>query len=168
MDVQDFRSLQEAYMEVIENQQLDEISQKTSTRAYVEGRTDEFEGQHDDKQVNRKEDIYDIILSHLLDEGYADTNENALAIMSHMSEEWKQSIVEGSAEMSAGVPSGRTVKITAGGKEPVGDAMMRRAGQAISGVLGGKGRVQSTTVQPKKPLVSTQKPGPSNNFGRGF
>jgi hypothetical protein len=40
-------------------------------------------------------DLYDIILSHLIDEGYADTNESALVIMANMSEEWRQSIVEG-------------------------------------------------------------------------
>jgi hypothetical protein len=39
-------------------------------------------------------DIYDVILSHLLDEGYADTEESATVIMVNMSEEWMQSIVE--------------------------------------------------------------------------
>ena len=39
-------------------------------------------------------DIFDIILEHLVAEGYADTNEEALAIMANMSEEWRQSIVE--------------------------------------------------------------------------
>ena len=39
-------------------------------------------------------DRYDIILSHLLDEGYADTEKAALAIMTNMSEEWRESIVE--------------------------------------------------------------------------
>ncbi len=39
-------------------------------------------------------DLYDIILSHLLDEGYADTNENALVIMANMSEDWKYNILE--------------------------------------------------------------------------
>ena len=42
-------------------------------------------------------DLYDIILSHLLDEGYAETPESAEAIMVNMSEEWRQSIVEGDA-----------------------------------------------------------------------
>lgn len=48
------------------------------------------------KEVVRKEevDIYDIILSHLLDEGYADTYESAEAIMVNMSEDWRESIVE--------------------------------------------------------------------------
>ena len=39
-------------------------------------------------------DIYDIILSHLLDEGYAETVEAAEAIMVNMSEEWRDDIVE--------------------------------------------------------------------------
>ena len=48
----------------------------------------------DAKKSEFNEDIYDIILSHLIDEGYADTNESALVIMANMSEEWRQSIVE--------------------------------------------------------------------------
>ena len=40
-------------------------------------------------------DLFDAILEHLVSEGYADTNESALVIMANMSEEWKQSIVEG-------------------------------------------------------------------------
>ena len=42
---------------------------------------------------NEQVDIYDIILSHLLDEGYAETPEAAEAIMVNMSEEWRDSIV---------------------------------------------------------------------------
>jgi len=38
-------------------------------------------------------DIYDIILSHLLDEGYAETQEQAEVIMVNMSEEWRESII---------------------------------------------------------------------------
>ena len=40
-------------------------------------------------------DTFDAILEYLVAEGYADTNENALAIMANMSEEWRESIVEG-------------------------------------------------------------------------
>ena len=40
-------------------------------------------------------DLYDIILSHLLDEGYAETPEAAEAIMVNMSEEWREDIMEG-------------------------------------------------------------------------
>jgi len=40
-------------------------------------------------------DLFDVIKGHLLDEGYADNEDAALAIMANMSEEWKQSILEG-------------------------------------------------------------------------
>jgi len=42
-----------------------------------------------EKSRNEELDIYDIILSHLLDEGYAETPEAAEAIMVNMSEEWR-------------------------------------------------------------------------------
>jgi hypothetical protein len=41
---------------------------------------------------------YDIVFEYLISEGYADTNENALVIMANMSEDWRQSIVEGYQE----------------------------------------------------------------------
>ena len=44
-----------------------------------------------DRQENY--DAYDLVLSHLINEGYADTQEAALAIMGNMSEEWSQSII---------------------------------------------------------------------------
>ena len=47
------------------------------------------------EQNNEAVDLYDIILSHLLDEGYADTEQAAEAIMVNMSEDWRESIVEG-------------------------------------------------------------------------
>jgi hypothetical protein len=39
-------------------------------------------------------DLYDVILSHLLDEGYAESVEQAEVIMVNMSEDWRESIVE--------------------------------------------------------------------------
>ena len=39
-------------------------------------------------------DLYDIILSHLIEEGYAESVEQAEAIMVNMSEDWRESIVE--------------------------------------------------------------------------
>jgi hypothetical protein len=47
----------------------------------------------DGQGIQDSYDYYDIILSHLLDEGYAETPEAAEAIMVNMSEEWRQSIV---------------------------------------------------------------------------
>ena len=46
-------------------------------------------------------DLYDVILEYLITEGYADTNENALVIMANMSENWKQSIMEGESTVLA-------------------------------------------------------------------
>ena len=47
-------------------------------------------------------DLYDIILSHLLDEGYAETPEAAEAIMVNMSEDWREDIVEKTAMAKRG------------------------------------------------------------------
>jgi len=57
-------------------------------------RTSKKWGGPNPKTLNNSYDLYDIILSHLLDEGYADTQEAALAIMGNMSEEWRESICE--------------------------------------------------------------------------
>jgi hypothetical protein len=47
------------------------------------------------KVVPESFDLFDVVKGHLLDEGYADTEEAALVIMANMSEEWRESIVEG-------------------------------------------------------------------------
>ena len=49
-------------------------------------------------RANEQVDLYDIILSHLLDEGYAETQEQAEVIMVNMSEDWRESICEGKRE----------------------------------------------------------------------
>ena len=43
--------------------------------------------------LNNSYDLFDYMMECLIDEGYADTNENALVIMANMSEEWKNSII---------------------------------------------------------------------------
>jgi hypothetical protein len=48
----------------------------------------------DDTRYDEQVDIYDFILSHLIDEGYAETPEAAEVIMVNMSEGWRESIVE--------------------------------------------------------------------------
>ena len=45
-------------------------------------------------QESYEYDRFDTILEYLISEGYADTNESALAIMGNMSEDWRESIVE--------------------------------------------------------------------------
>ena len=135
MDAQEFRSLQEAYMEVV-------IGEGTNDKEYdVHGRRKKLMPKRNPEKVGQEKptvrkakqnpsffgnqkygmlgttnfgsmsgkmtksernmkrtqkeqvDIYDIILSHLLDEGYAETPEAAESIMVNMSEEWRQSII---------------------------------------------------------------------------
>ena len=169
MDTNELRSLQEAYLEVADGQQLDEISLKTKMKAYaatrdvdadyaygdkVHGQGDRIKknivkkhgekaGEHAERHAyasnfgrgtprakprieknrkyrttkagkmhgqdqaklkrdlkykrssrNEEVSVYDIVLSHLIDEGYADTVKSAEGIMLNMSEEWRDSIVE--------------------------------------------------------------------------
>ena len=123
MNSQEIRALQEAYLEVVENQQLNEDSRRMSNKqrtANVRQNIKSFgsnftppnnydpdanRGQGEvltRKQIEKKRrkelrqeevSVYDIILSHLLDEGYAETPEAAEAIMVNMSEEWRDSII---------------------------------------------------------------------------
>ena len=67
-------------------------------------------------------DLFDIVKGHLMSEGYADTEEAALAIMANMSEEWRQSIVEqmvvnvadvkGGTQAAKNAQAGMTNKVT--------------------------------------------------------
>ena len=120
MNSQDLHNLQEAYLDVYE---LDEASvtddrvrrnQKQFGSNYTpprdfdqsanRGQGAVLNAKQKEKQ-RRKEiakgamgeavDLYDIILSHLLDEGYAETLEQAESIMVNMSEDWRESICEG-------------------------------------------------------------------------
>jgi hypothetical protein len=135
MDAQEFRNLQEAYLEVAMNEgykrypakkvanKLDRMydDPDTDTRfgktgkrygkmmdvdSHMKGEVHPLIRAHSPKKSKAKEaenkergtqkeqaDIYDIILSHLLDEGYAETPEAAEAIMVNMSEEWRNSII---------------------------------------------------------------------------
>lgn len=49
-----------------------------------------------ERKINQNQsfDLFDIIKGHLLDEGFADTEEAALAIMTNMSEEWREQILD--------------------------------------------------------------------------
>ena len=50
--------------------------------------------------ANEEFDTFDTILEHLIAEGFADTNEAALAIMANMSEEWREYIMEAAKDQS--------------------------------------------------------------------
>jgi hypothetical protein len=116
MDAQEFRSLQEAYMEVVMDEERDASHPHWETNRQFkksERKNQELissaQKRKKDRERNRNPlfgpsgkmtktqreqvDLYDIILSYLLDEGYAETPEAAEAIMVNMSEEWRDSIL---------------------------------------------------------------------------
>jgi len=70
------------------SQKMDRLEREVRRRKYLDASTDKKS-----TQVAHY-DLFDVIKGHLLDEGYADTEQAALAIMANMSEQWKQSIIE--------------------------------------------------------------------------
>jgi len=130
MDAQELRNLQEAYMEVVMNELDEEQKPLPTARMANQRRgawekakeaTETGNESERKKQIGRYNamsfpetrrahlksktpresyDIYDIILSHLLDEGYAETPEAAEAIMVNMSEEWREGILDEAQIMS--------------------------------------------------------------------
>jgi hypothetical protein len=99
MNSQEIRAIREAYNQVYEQETgrgpriSDTYDMRDAEGGPKGGRT--IKGPKM-KNVIRKEeiDLFDYILEHLVAEGFADTNESALAIMANMSEEWRESIVE--------------------------------------------------------------------------
>ena len=64
-------------------------------------------------------DTFDTILEYLIAEGYADTNESALAIMANMSEEWRQSIVEARVDDGKSKEDKRKIRTARSGRAGV-------------------------------------------------
>jgi hypothetical protein len=117
MEAKNVRELMEAYTSVYEGEQLDEFLGSGAANM-VDQATKAAQGglqklgvpinrtvkppttQEQQKkriQQNQDVDLFDIIKGHLMSEGYADTEEAALKIMTSMSESWKESIIEQSA-----------------------------------------------------------------------
>jgi hypothetical protein len=67
------------------------------------------------KNITSSFDPFDIVKGHLLDEGYADTEEAALQIMANMSEEWRTQILE---QQVVSDPGGKGGKVTSGKEYP--------------------------------------------------
>jgi len=126
-------------------------------------------------------DTFDTVLEYLIAEGYADTEESALVIMANMSEEWRESIVEGLVDAvasGAGTVVGtaqraareipkyvqQKVNNVAGTYER---ARQRADANAPSGGMTTKPRSRefSHGNQGGKPAATMKNPGP--NFGRG-
>ena len=83
---------------------------------------------------NEETDLFDYILEHLVAEGYAETNEAAIAIMANMSEEWRESIVEGKSDR----PLGLMHPFARGMKQKRGEKSEEKYRQDSEGNLTGK------------------------------
>lgn len=139
------------------------------------------------RAVKEDIDIFDVILEHLVAEGYADTNEAALAIMANMSEEWKQSIVEAPGEWFGGLRdkarASRAAQMQSSQPTPkpgpnVSSPFAKPASRTDSGKLttygagGGSaaeraGQTRAQVMQQgAKNLETRNKSNPGPNFGR--
>lgn len=98
-------------------------------------------------------DLYDVILSHLLDEGYANTVDDALAIMANMSDEWKESIIEAVDPItSQGAKTSVSGNIKPGGNI-ITNAASRLMGTSAREIKAKKGGVSGTMVtSQRRPL----------------
>jgi hypothetical protein len=93
-----------------------EYRKKHTINPWNRGSSQEGRGQ------NESYDLFDYLLEYLVAEGYADTNENAIAIMANMSEEWREEIldeaVRGSQRSIADRITGNDIrKVTRGNKD---------------------------------------------------
>ena len=84
-------------------------------------------------------DLFDVVLGHLLDEGYAENEEQALTIMANMSEEWRDEIVEAAYSAKAaragkdiGKPGKQFAKIAASAAERYGS---EESGKKVAGAV---------------------------------
>ena len=96
-------------------------------------------------------DLYDIILSHLLDEGYTNSIEGAEVILENMSEGWMESIMEAFVDPETGeAPSGRSPleNVSYHPKKSVRKKAMRAFAKQMSKEYGGK--YKAKTEDPTK------------------
>ena len=118
MNSQNIRNLQEAYFDVYqnldervlgqdpENRKEDSKERKSGSKRLSPSSGEKYAKiqshliSYMDKLTKNNKIIpgmsseeFDVILEYLLDEGYADTVENAESIMMNMSEDWRESIV---------------------------------------------------------------------------
>jgi hypothetical protein len=114
-------NLQEAYLSVY--QELDEAAPEKITKPAKSPRLMKDAGparvhNPSPKKVEEETDLFDYLLEYLVAEGYADTNDNAIAIMANMSEEWREEILDEATIMSVTSPSGKKRNARIRGESP--------------------------------------------------
>lgn len=87
-------ALSEAYASVYEAKECECEDEEKKEEGGKHKEAKHPKGKEEKGEKEMKEEIYDLILSHLLSEGFADNATSALAIMANMSEEWRDTILE--------------------------------------------------------------------------
>lgn len=117
-------------------------------------------------------DMFEHILEYLVAEGYADTNESALAIMANMSEEWREDIMEISQKTATsayaksatgefeGADSERDIKRT----ENLGKHIERKFGKKAA--EDADRHADSSTFGRKDPRTGKRQPRPQSRIQR--
>jgi hypothetical protein len=167
MEASDIRNLQEAYLEVYEERDSSHPHWQTNRQfKKSEKKNQELisaaQKRREDRRRNRnplfgpsekmtktqkeQTDLYDIILSHLLDEGYTNSIEGAEVILENMSEGWMESIMEAFVDPETGeAPSGRSPveNVSYHPKKSVRRKAMRAFAKQMSKEYGGKWKAKT-------------------------
>lgn len=106
---------------------------------------------YEEPQELSENDIYDAVKGYLINEGFAETEKAALAIMANMSEEWKNTIVEGIFDF---LPKQKTV-IAPAGQKPDKRGPLQKYSDATRPLF--KGLPKSKTVVPSQNKGETKK-----------
>ena len=89
---------------------LPPITGKPSLRSGIQDLKDMGTASRQRQGLTQSFDVFDVIKGHLIDEGYADTEEAALKIMANMSEAWVESIVEDNSTGATKTVGGQTFR----------------------------------------------------------
>ena len=112
--------LYESYVNVYEkNESCDEYEDVEKGEKEEKGENEEKKSEpkakkdKDEKEMKESNDLYDLVLEYLLDEGLCESVENAEIMMAHMSEGWVESIVDEAATiMAVKSPKGEDRKVS--------------------------------------------------------
>ena len=116
-------------------------------------------------------DAYDVVLDYLLDEGFADTEDNAITIMANMSEEWIDTILDEAQIMSVSGKGGLKYMINpninkaqnAAAKEAQGRKARKNAAKEAQNAE------RAATARKRSIQTLNAKPGPdSGDYDSGY
>jgi len=143
---------------------------KRSGRSGRGANTDRGSGNAAKRRMSEDFDLFDTILEHLVAEGYADTNEAALAIMVNMSEDWREDILseaitseKGKAKAAEMIAARSTPSGRAKSGKGADVAQIKKIGRSNTEGLGG---TPMTPTIAKNPVKKKNYDGTGNKAAR--